>query len=152
MTVVAYREGTLAADSRVTEDALVLPGSFRKVIKRPTGVYAYCGKPELFSHFLAKYVEEDEDCLPQWNDNNTCILHMDNEGCLWSYNGEGNWFDLTGMEFYAMGSGSAYAYGAMDNGADAVSAVRTATKYDIYCGGSIFAYRHGDEAEYEFYG
>lgn len=40
-------------------------------------------------------------------------------------------------EFYAIGSGSGYALGAMDRGASAVEAVLTASRFDHFTGGEV---------------
>lgn len=49
--------------------------------------------------------------------------------------------------FYAVGSGSKYAMGAMDQGASAEQAVKIAIKYDSSCGGSIQVYKLEQEEQ-----
>ena len=48
-------------------------------------------------------------------------------------------------KFVAVGSGSEVAIGAMDRGASAVQAVRTAIKYNSGCGGDVQVLKLGDE-------
>jgi ATP-dependent protease HslVU (ClpYQ) peptidase subunit len=40
-------------------------------------------------------------------------------------------------DFFAVGSGMFLAIGAMDSGADVTQAVKTAMKYDLFCGGTV---------------
>ncbi|ODT84837.1 hypothetical protein [Phenylobacterium sp. SCN 70-31] len=49
---------------------------------------------------------------------------------------------LSGAEYYAIGSGSEFALGAMAMGASAEEAVRAAIKHDCYSGGEINTISH----------
>ena len=50
---------------------------------------------------------------------------------------DGGWQPVGDAEFYAFGSGDAFAMGAMAMGATAEQAVEVATRFDVYSGGPI---------------
>jgi hypothetical protein len=70
-----------------------------------------------------------------------CIsaLHLRVDGSLWEYEGEA-WVKQD-PGYYATGSGSPYAFAAMDAGASAKDAVRIAIKRDANSGGRVQSLR-----------
>ncbi len=52
---------------------------------------------------------------------------------------------LIAEPFWAWGSGRDYALGAMARGANAIEAVRIASRFDVYCGGGVDAYWREDD-------
>jgi ATP-dependent protease HslVU (ClpYQ) peptidase subunit len=66
-------------------------------------------------------------------------LHLRVDGSLWEYEGEAWVKQDTG--YYATGSGSPYAFAAMDAGASAKDAVRIAIKRDANSGGRVQSLR-----------
>jgi 20S proteasome alpha/beta subunit len=62
-------------------------------------------------------------------------LHLRADGSLWEYEGEA-WVKQD-PGYYATGSGSPYAFAAMDAGASAKEAVRIAIKRDANSGGRV---------------
>jgi 20S proteasome alpha/beta subunit len=62
-------------------------------------------------------------------------LHLRVDGSLWEYEGEA-WVKQD-PGYYATGSGSPYAFAAMDAGASAKDAVRIAIKRDANSGGKV---------------
>jgi 20S proteasome alpha/beta subunit len=138
VTTVAYKDGVLASDSRVTSGTFIYPGAYDKVFRIPDGsLYAFCGRVEAGMRLL-KSLMDDED-PPQWKSAATGI-HIHTNGQIWTYEGGGLWLRDKG-KYAAWGSGSPYAYGAMAANADAVEAVRIAKKFDNASGGSVKALR-----------
>jgi 20S proteasome alpha/beta subunit len=62
-------------------------------------------------------------------------LHLRTDGSLWEYEGEA-WVKQD-PGYYATGSGSPYAFAAMDAGASAREAIRIAIKRDANSGGKV---------------
>lgn len=141
MTTIAYRAGWLVGDGRETnqndEDSswYKVRDNCVKVFRLPDG-----------SLFGAAHSSEDiqrlTDALlegkppPKLED--VAGLRIDTRRRMWLY--EGNiWQPLTGMEFYAVGSGAIHALAAMKAGASARQAVEIACDSDLWSGGKITA-------------
>jgi hypothetical protein len=134
MTTIAYRDGVIAFDSRVCEDDLILSDSYNKSYESDALNIFYAGDVLMLPALIeclkggeAPNVGEIEAIV--WTGN---IL-------LWVVLEQGMFFK-TPMELgarFAIGSGKAHAYTAMDMGADAVTAVKMAAKRDKNTGGSV---------------
>jgi hypothetical protein len=130
MTTIAYRNGILAADSRVTvsseaggDRTFQCEKLFRKMIPGPDGtveevIFATAGDSTSGMVFVDWYGSGHEAPVTQW---------------------------CRGMqikdEFYAIGSGCKLALGAMEMGAGALKAVEIAGRRDPYTAGPFTTMR-----------
>lgn len=133
MTTLAYRDGELATDSRVTAGDMIVSDRRRKVHRlRDGSVVAWSGsvqQAELLLQAMRKKGAEH----PKLDE--ISALHLKTDGTLWEYEGEA-WVKQD-PGYYATGSGSPYAFAAMDAGASAREAVRIAIKRDAKSGGKV---------------
>lgn len=138
MTVIAYRDGILAADSKIVEDD-VNCGEVEKIVKCPDGSLAgACGNYSYLCDFLewAKMEDRDEYDPPKWIDRDCdygLLILPNGEAHCYYYKSHKVWVN----KFIAMGSGQSVALGAFYMGATAEQAVEAAIRYNNYCGGPI---------------
>jgi hypothetical protein len=142
VTTIAYRDGVMAADTRGTDDSYH-PGIYKceKLFRVDGDIIATAGEDTTGMLFVdwygskklgrrakppARLVEGEADF---------CCLVLTKDGLFW-YD---KWCRPNKIldEFYAIGSGGAYAMGAMAHGATAEEAVRTAMRWDPYTGGDV---------------
>lgn len=134
MTTIAYRDGVLAADSRITAGNLIVPGGFYKIRRLPCGsLFAGCGIVDNIERLLESIISDDDPPSVR----NTTAVQIDPKGSMWTYEGY-VWVRQRGP-YGAWGSGSAFAYGALAMGASAKDAVRVAIKFDSGSGGPVRA-------------
>lgn len=151
MTTIAWRDGVLAADGRVTYGgSLILTDSCKKIRRLSDGsLFALCGDPVLEER-LIEWLEncEEGESLPPHGKDFTAIL-VDPDGALSTYEGSGDRFMPMYDGFAAFGSGMDFAYGAMEAGATAEEAVKAASRRNVSTGGDIQIERPGliDEDE-----
>lgn len=138
MTTIAMKDGIVAYDSRVTQGGQVLDDNFDKRRVR-NGVY----------FFIAGNMTDDEVVMEGYFNGSDVIEELEPhhsadflivDGKAVYYGGvceETFWkMKLTTTTPYAIGSGGAYAIGAMDAGATAKEAVKVASR-DVFTGGRI---------------
>ena len=143
MTTIAYRDGILAADSRVTVDSeaggarmFLCDKLFRKTIATDSGqedvIFATAGDSSAGMVFVDWYGSGKEAPIDLFTfagaDFTVLILRKDG---LWEFDA---WCrgQKVKDKFYAVGSGAKAALGAMHMGADAKRAVAVACKIDPY--------------------
>lgn len=135
MTTIVYKDGVLAADTLVTEGNRKLPGQAIKAVRLPCGdLFAYCGSVADGEACLHALVEDEEDLPPMKH--TTAILIDRKTKRPYTYEGRGGWIKQP-VKWGAWGSGSDYAYGALEMGATAVQAVKAAVKYDAGSRGPV---------------
>ncbi|WDG77350.1 proteasome subunit beta [Pseudomonas chlororaphis] len=136
MTTIAYKDGVIAYDSRVTRGSLIDHDDYEKLIHRNGHqfLFAGCGAdfPALMDEFFGVKASDkplDANGLVVTN-GRLCQIGRDAES--------GFWLDEVWMErSFAIGSGRDFALAAMDMGATAKEAVEAAAKRDAYTGGTI---------------
>lgn len=150
MTCIAYRSGIMASDSRATEnDSSIFTDKLEKIFRLKDGsLIGSAGDADdrTLRDFLDKL--KGKDPTPK----QLAILELSFQAIIVRPTGEILCIDCTkedtkdrwkvsilkfSDEYTAIGSGSSYALGAMDRGATASQAVKTAIKYDSQCGGRI---------------
>jgi 20S proteasome alpha/beta subunit len=132
MTTIAYRDGELAADSRVTDGDMIVSDARKKVHRLKDGsVVAWSGSVQDAERLLRAMRKSAP--TPQLEE--ISALHLRTDGSLWEYEGEA-WVKQD-PGYFATGSGSPYAFAAMDAGASAKEAVRIAIKRDAGSGGRV---------------
>jgi len=120
MTTIAYKDGVLAADTRVTQDGIVLP-STSKIVKRDTTSVAICGE---LSVIQAYRKDQKWDLLSKevpWEALTCGGYLIDSDGAT---------LTIPDGDFWAIGSGAHFALGAMAAGATPEEAVKIAARYD----------------------
>lgn len=134
MTTLAYRDGELATDSRVTQGDMIVSDTRRKVHRlRDGSLMAWAGSVQQAELLLQAMRKTKKVTSPKLTD--IAALHLRADGSLWEYEGEA-WVKQD-PGYYATGSGAPYAFAAMDAGASAKDAVRIAIKRDASSGGRV---------------
>jgi hypothetical protein len=142
MTVVAYRDGVMAADTRLTYDSAAARAT--KLVRLPDGGVAggsglwsaaYAGLKWLAEGGSADTADTSEDRrLPDINEANILIARPD--GSLWLLENRFPAYPLIDKTA-AIGSGAEVARLAMRLGKSAPDAVALVTGQDILCGGPV---------------
>lgn len=133
MTTLAYRDGELATDSRITAGDMIVSDRRKKVHRlRDGSILAWSGSVQQ-AELLLRAMRKKGAKIPQLTE--ISALHLRTDGTLWEYEGEA-WVKQD-PGYYATGSGQAYAFAAMDAGASAKEAVRIAIKRDAASGGRV---------------
>lgn len=141
MTTLAYRDRELATDSRVTAGDMIISDKRRKVHRMRDGsIVAWAGSVQQ-AELLLRAMRKKGAKSPQLSE--IQALHLKTDGSLWEYEGEA-WVKQD-PGYYATGSGSPYAFAAMDAGASAKEAIRIAIKRDAASGGRVQSLKLKDE-------
>lgn len=141
MTTIAYRAGVLAADTLVAYDTFT-NGERNKIADCGDYHVAMAG-PAFLRETFEKWVKAGcsvtalPALLEQHNDQFSAIL-VAPWGAPFEYN-RGHLVPID-ADYYAIGSGAAFAMGAMAMGADALHAVGAASAHDKATGATITAY------------
>lgn len=129
MTTIAYRDGVLASDSKISDRGCWV-GNTRKIFRGPDGAIgglAGCfGDLGIFRDWLAG---GRQGACEFKDDGSEAILVLP-DGTVWNVFHGGKVFEVTGSPFYAAGSGFRIAIGAMAAGADAITAINICAEYD----------------------
>lgn len=147
MTTIAYRDGTMAADSRGYAGNCASLGTKSKIRKCPDGTLVGCSsnKPGQTEAVMAWFMAgADLSKVPDFGaigpDFTLLVVRADGTALY----GDGL-FHLSGpltAPFFAVGSGRGPAYGAMEMGASAQRAVEVACLHDVWSGGPIETLQH----------
>lgn len=140
MTTIVYRDGVMAGDGRETNQNdehsswYVVRDDCVKVFKLKDGrLFGYAHGSEDCERLHQSLVKNQPP--PKLED--IAGLLVDKKRRIWIY--EGNIWQRVKMPFYAIGSGSIIAMGALDAGATAVEAVKIAINRDLWTGGKVTA-------------
>lgn len=149
MTVIAYRNGVLAADSQVTWHTH-RDGITRKIFKVGGILVAASGSHEMaiaFTDWVRRGMTEGRQ--PTMSKPGAVDGQRPSSASGYIFRPDGLIICLTELgwttirtDVWAGGSGCDYAYGAMAVGASAEEAVRAAIRFDIGCGGDVTVLRH----------
>jgi ATP-dependent protease HslVU (ClpYQ) peptidase subunit len=133
MTTIAYRDGVLASDSRLTFDSAVSTDKCKKIWRLKDGaLFGASGNNEA-GLMVLKALQKDTP-LPKLEGDMCAILIRPNGRVYYS---DGRLWDHWPEKFIAIGSGGSYALAAMRSGADVVTAVKAGIAVDIYSGGRV---------------
>jgi ATP-dependent protease HslVU (ClpYQ) peptidase subunit len=134
MTSIAYRDGELATDSRITAGDMIVSDKRTKVHRlRDGSLVAWSGSVQDAELLLRAMRKTSNAPHPKLQD--ISALHLRTDGSLYEYEGEA-WVKQDPGP-YATGSGAPYALAAMDAGASAREAVKIAIKRDANSGGRV---------------
>jgi ATP-dependent protease HslVU (ClpYQ) peptidase subunit len=132
LTTIAYRDGVLAGDGRVSAGDTIVASSKKKVYRLKDGsLLGSAGSQEDGERL--RIALEKGDAAPKLP--NCFALRISTESGIWYYEGSA-WVHVN-EPYTAIGSGSAHALTAMDCGLPAVEAVRMAIKRDPLSGGRV---------------
>lgn len=142
MTTIVYRNKTMASDSRAYSGDKHPIGSKVKIRRLKDGTLVGCsttiigGGEKVLDWYEGGRV--DDDSLPE---HFTMLAAHPNGAVFYACDGP----ELSGpleAEFFSIGSGEQYAYGALHAGADAIEAVRAACKGDTFTDFPIYYLTH----------
>ena len=141
MTTITFRDDIMASDSRETtacdgESAMVITDDCTKIHRLPDGSLfgASCGSEDIERLYKSLV---DNLPPPKLEDINALMVKPD--GSIWLY--EGNIWQLIRQKYYSVGSGSLFAFAAMDAGASAIEAAEIGAKRDPFSGGKVINLR-----------
>lgn len=141
MTTIVYKDGVVAYDSRCCAGDLIVDDNYDKKIVRNGVTFFMAGALSDDDNFIDVYFgnEEPED------DNTNCAIVVDEHGQAWlaAINDESGFWKrrLGGTHVYAIGSGSPFAFTAIDLGCDAAGAVKAAMLRDSKTGGKVRTFK-----------
>lgn len=142
MTVIAYRDGVMAADTLASDSVLKVAG-LRKIARGPDGALYGCGGRASICCEILRWVdggcEGERPALKREDDTaDVLVVRPCGKVSIWTWAGDE---DYPADCYLSIGSGSAVAMGAMFVGASAEDAVRAAIEHGIGCGGTVMAVR-----------
>lgn len=142
MTTIAYKDGVLVADGRMTQGDTIFNEDFKKITQGPNGhMGGAAGNASAVHAFLAWVKQPDPLASDPPAGEYSGVLVMP-EGHYFLYeNGAPVGDSISSSLPTALGSGAIAALGAMRAGASPHQAVIAATKTDIYSGGVIRIHR-----------
>jgi ATP-dependent HslUV protease subunit HslV len=134
VTTVAYRDGVLAGDGRITlEGGSIQTENQRKVHRLRDGrLFGYAGDTDDAERLRISLLQNDKPPSLQ----NIQALLVQTDGSIDYYQGN-VWQRLEGDDYYAIGTGGPSALVAMDCGKSAREAVVCAIRRDNNSGGKI---------------
>lgn len=148
MTIVVWDGTTLASDTMAVEGDYLKESYSRKLRRGIDFIIGFCGSVRKVEQWWAKNHENDFDEIistehdfDEEGDDIGCVI-ISREGECYKYV-EG-YFVPHEAQFTAIGSGSAFALGALSMGATSFQAVDVAIKHDPWCGGSIMCLDFND--------
>lgn len=137
MTCIAIRNGIIAADSQLTLDD-TQRSVCEKLFRVRDGIIGFVGDTaggnQLLHHLRTHHCTEPLK-TDDYHRRDFGALLLTNHG-IYVYDESLSPDRVTGP-FHALGSGAAFAIGAMERGASAIEAVRVAIKWNPYCGGPV---------------
>ncbi|MGY2258129.1 proteasome subunit beta [Pseudomonas sp. SDO55104_S430] len=134
MTTIAYKDGVIAYDGRITRGNQITYDDFDKCLEREGVKFVCSGSTADFESIISAWFgQQVESC--------SAVALIIADGVVWHSAVDettGFWKSaLIPDRPYALGSGSEYALTAMDMGATAYQAVEMAMKRDNCTGGKI---------------
>lgn len=142
MTTIAYRDGLVSADTGLSSSTGSRVGFTSKIAKGPDGaIGGACGSAVYGEAFLG-WVRSGRYGAPPTADDDTGIV-VDPSGRVTVYQ-KGGTLQMRGP-YFAIGSGTGEALGAMHAGASAEGAVHAAVAHDDGTFGDVETLRIGDQ-------
>lgn len=138
MTTIVYDTKSLVSDSQSTIGDQIYENDCQKLFPN-VGPFAVLGVAGNYQDAM-DVIEVIQDFTKvnqvrgldyeelEWN---CAMLAITHEGQVWHYTGKFS-FELRSDIPFAIGSGASYAMGALAMGADAETAVKVASKFDLY--------------------
>jgi ATP-dependent HslUV protease subunit HslV len=139
MTIIAYRDGIIAADT------LACAGNSKtgyscKLARSPHGALCGMAGPAAYSQRFRKWFEAGRDGdhpeLSAERDCESSLIIVETDGKVFHFFAKDPPYEIN-APYIAIGSGCVEARGAMAAGASAIEAVKAAIAHDCHCGGDI---------------
>jgi 20S proteasome alpha/beta subunit len=137
MTTIAYRDGIVAYDSRLTSDITIVDNNYNKCRIVNEVRFFFTGCASDYDRFIKAYFDESD------SDADVNVILVDNKRIYRSGTSSEHkiWkIDITNM-ICSIGSGCDHALTAMDLGCTAAEAVRMAKKRDTCTGGRVRVFK-----------
>lgn len=140
MTTIAYKDGVVAYDSRMTAHDMIISDNRDKKYEKDGVVFfiagAECCNENIISAYFSRGYDENHTDISAfvYDDGKLFIASFDQDDIFYKYT-------LDQSECYTIGSGQRHAWTAMDMGASADKAVEMAMKRDVNTGGVVEWYR-----------
>ena len=141
MTTIAYKDGVIAYDSRVSADTLIISDTANKRVHVNGVDFFFVGAVHGQERLLKSYFLKDY--TPSKSPNCAAMVVDEGELFIVQVNKEKGMFrtPLDPSIPHAMGSGEDHALTAMDMGASAAEAVKMAAKRDMCTGGKVRTFK-----------
>jgi ATP-dependent protease HslVU (ClpYQ) peptidase subunit len=141
MTTIAYKDGIIAYDSRISSGDTITNDNYNKMIVRNGVRFFVSGQAGEYDALAASYfIPEHERYVTRFS-----VALVVDSGKVFHYgcnSEDGHWLtDLSQYSCYSIGSGADHAFTAMDLGCSAKEAVRIAANRDMCTGGRIRTYK-----------
>lgn len=153
MTTVCFKDGIMSADTRAYSGDKHPIGNKNKLYRLANGTLVGCsssavGEPARFARWLSMF-GDDLDCATVESDepHGVQALVVQPDGSVFYWQDGTSFTGPLEADFYAIGSGEQYAYGAMMMGASAQEAVEVAIAVDQWTGGTATIMRLKEENE-----
>lgn len=141
MTTIAYKDGVIAYDSQITRGDVITYDDYEKCIEQAGVKFFCCGTVSDYQRLVDAYF----GAKPDGNIDATALV-LDGESLMMVAvdDATGLWKSPVMRDRpYAIGSGTPYAFAAMDMGASAEKAVEMAARRDTSTGGKVRTARVG---------
>jgi 20S proteasome alpha/beta subunit len=144
MTTIAYKDGVLASDGKITAGGCVTNLTSKKIFRVNSAWIGVCGTVADWG-LVVDYLNNNGtpipptaefDCIYMPDKGKAVILEVCKGGIL---------REIAFAPPFAIGSGGNFAIGAMAHGASAIEAVKIACKYDVYSGGKVQSVKRGQK-------
>lgn len=135
MTVIAYKDGVIAADSLSTESGTVVCTTSVKVVRSRKGILGGASGPSTFCTAFRKWIEGECKKPITIPESGYGFIVRPNSNLIELHDSNGH--VLYNKEYHAIGSGQDFALAVMSMGGSAVDAVEAAIKLNVYCGGPV---------------
>jgi hypothetical protein len=137
VTAIAYRAGTMAADTKTVHEYVKVDET--KIFKAGGHLIGVMGEvcpsnADLSRWFLAA---PDKHFRPEFKDHRFALLIVNPKGKLSILHHTGRFYPVVHQRFWAIGAGAECCMAAMEAGATAEQAVRAAIKWQKDCGGRV---------------
>ena len=137
MTVIAYRDGVMAADRMVWQGDLRIANGATKINRLPDGsLVGCCGSRPVIAEVMA-WLNGGEKPARELKDGDFGALIVRPCGRVERLEDEMLIYPACPADFYTMGSHGELLFGAMAAGASAPEAVRIAIRFGQYAGGDV---------------
>lgn len=136
MTTIAYKNGVIAYDGRITIDNLIVDDENEKMIERDNVLFFMAGSVCDRGAFIQAYFNKDHG----YKDIDISAIVVDDNEIYYSSLGENGlvWKSpINKNSCFAIGSGRNFALAFMDAGLNAEEAVAATAKRDCNSGGAI---------------
>lgn len=143
MTIIAYRKGVMASDTKLSAGGLNW-SNCTKIKKVKGWLIGAAGPWDASEAFMAHFdpiahIKTLKITLPPATDKDDamCAIMVSPKGKIYYTEAGGVIGTLRTQGFIAIGSGEGIAMAGMEMGATAIEAVKLAMKYNVYCGGRV---------------